>query len=119
MGRAGSSQIGVEGGSQPTDQEFGSVAHGDPIVLHGHGTIRDETEKARPVDDGSPRVPIMRPSDSGQVHGHVAHEPLDDVGAEAVVFREGVALDGCKPIVGDAFEIVAGRDRVLHEPFAA
>lgn len=55
MGRAGSSQIGVEGGSQPTDQEFGSVAHGDPIVLHGHGTIRDETEKARPVDDGSPR----------------------------------------------------------------
>ena len=57
----------------------------------------------------------MRFCDPGEVHGHVAHDAFDYIGAEAVLSREHVALGGREPILGNAREVVAGRDHVLHK----
>lgn len=58
----------------------------------------------------------MRARDFRQVHGRVAHEAVDDIGAEAVILREGIALDGRETAVGNMREMVFGRGDVLHEP---
>ena len=57
----------------------------------------------------------MQPGYQGQIDRKIAHDPLDDVGAEAIFLGDCVSLDGGKPVFGNAREIVACRNRVLHE----
>ena len=73
------------------------------LSIRGRSTIADR------------RIAAVQPGYPGQIDRKVAHDPLDDVGAEAVFLGECVALGGGEPVLGDAREIVARRNGVLHE----
>ena len=103
--------MGIERRRDAPNQKFRAVADRKPVVDHRHGAVGDEALDPRPVDDRGSEVPAVQPGYPGQIDGKVAHDPLDDVGAEAIFPGEYVSLGGGEPVLGDAREIVADQGR--------
>ena len=108
--------MGIERRCDAPHQKFRAVADRKPVVDHGHGAVCDQALDPRPVDDRGLMVPTVQPGYPGQIDRKVAHDPLDDIGAEAILPGECVSLGGGEPVFGDPREIVARRNGVLHEP---
>ena len=105
----------IERRSNAADQEFRAVADGEPVIGHRDGAVGDEALYPRPIDDSRLRSASVNLCDLRKVDRHVAHDPLDDVGAEAVFPPECVALGSGEPVLGNVRKIIAGRHDVLHE----
>lgn len=105
--------MGVECGGDTSDQKLCAIVDAEPVAVHGHGAIREQFREPWFVDDRRPRVAAMSSGYFGQVDGHIAHQPLDEVGPEPVVLRELIALDGSELAFRDLLEIVARPDGVL------
>jgi hypothetical protein len=75
--------MGIEPRCDAPHKKFRAVADRKPIVDHGYGAVGDEALDPRPVHDGGSNVPAVQPRYKGQIDREVAHDRLDDVGAEA------------------------------------
>ena len=107
--------MGIERRRDAPHQKFRAVADRKPVVDHGHGSVGDEALDPRAIDDRGSEVAAVQPGYPGQIDGKIAHDPFDDVGAKAIFPGERVSLGGGEPVLGDAREIVACRNGVLHE----
>lgn len=107
--------MGVEGRGHATDEKLGTVADGQSVIAPSHRAIREQTVDPRVIDDGGMRIPAVQAGDLWQIHRHVAHDPLDEISAVAIVVGQQVALRRGQPAFRDTCEIVPHRHRVLHE----
>lgn len=120
----GMCQVSVERRRHAADRKFGAIADRQQVILHGHRAVRDQPFQPHPIDHGGLRIAVVRPDDPGKIDGHVAHDALNDVGAETVVFRDRIAftvanrcsamIDG--PLHGriEALYVEAGAVEVWH-----
>ena len=62
------------------------------MIDHRHGAVGNEALDPRPIDDRGSKVAAVQPGYKGQIDRKVAHDPLDDVGAEAIFSGEQISL---------------------------
>jgi hypothetical protein len=70
--------------SYAPNQKLGTVSYGEKIIDHRYGAISDEALDPSRIDDGRFRVSAVKAAYLREVHGHIAHDPLDDLRAATI-----------------------------------
>lgn len=109
-------KMSVERRCDAPDQELCAISYGKPAIVNHHDAIFDKALDSRTIDGGELRIQSVTTGCLGEIDCHLAHDSLDDLGAEAILLRQKIALRGGEPILGDASKVVLCRDSVHDEP---
>src|SRR2546421_480261 len=72
------------------------------------------TSSTRLSNSTAMRVSIVPRADRAEVSAEIAHNALDDFGAQPIIAGQRVAFDRRQPFGGDGLRIGARADPVLH-----
>ena len=97
----GTVEMGIEGGRDAADQETGIALHRKRGAVERDDAVgRQLLQARRGIDQGLRRQAVPF-ADRREIGGKIAHDALDDLGAQPVVIGQRVALGRCEPAGGD------------------